>query len=318
MRLKFVFVFIMASCVLSYSQIKDSTKLISAESAVKYYNSILNRSGGNKAYAYHGLASLSFMTGNFKLAIEQSKNNIGYKNEYQAESFIIYAASIDRTGFPEDAIKEFEKALKLYPDNYQLHYQYALSCYKFRELTKAHDALKKTIELQPLFAEAHYLNGCVLFENSNNKECVASFLYALMVDNDSARSCQALAFVNEYLNHNPESIKIPFYDRRYSVASVDNILGFYFPKITKNRILADIKYEYFAGQIEQYVMTESLSTPLYSQLFIQLAEKNLAKAFSHYVLRTTGSKYITEWYKVNGQPLKALADFLEKNLPGSK
>ena len=44
--------------------------------------------------------------------------------------------------------------------------------------------------------------------------------------------------------------------------------------------------------------------------------KNLTKAFSHYIIRGMGAGYIREWYKVNSEPLKIFADFLDKNLPG--
>jgi tetratricopeptide (TPR) repeat protein len=301
--------------VAAFGQRPTPTDTLSPEKAIAYYESILKRNK-KSGYAINGLASAYFVKGDYRSALKYSKQNIKSENEYQVDNYLIYACSLDRTMFYNDAVKTFEKAIKLFPNNDQLYYQYALTCYKTREFNKALTLTNKAITLQPLFVDAHYLNGCLLFESANNKQAVISFLYALMLDNDSIRAQQAIIFINEYIGHKPDNISIPFFDKRAAIASIDNIFMYYFPTKNKTQLFKDIKTELIVESIENYIQSNTKDSGIYSKFFDLIVEKNLTKAFSHYVVRGLGSDYIRAWYKVNAQPLKIFADFLDKNLPG--
>jgi tetratricopeptide (TPR) repeat protein len=288
---------------------------LTPEKAIQYYQSILDRNK-NSNFATYGMATAYFVKGDYKNAIKYSKQNIKNENEYKAECYLIYAVATDRIGFSGDAAKEFEKAIKVFPKNDQLYYQYALTCYKTREFDKALDLVNKSITLQPLFADVHYLNGCLLFESSNSKQAVGAFLYALLLDNDSIRSQQAIIFIHEFIGHKQNGIGIPYYQKRMAIAGVDNILKNYIPIKTSERFYKELKTELLEVSIESYLEAEGKEMGMYSKLFDSMAANNLTKAFSHYVLRGLGADYMNRWYKVNAQPLKAFADFLDKNLPG--
>ena len=300
--------------ILIFSQRPAPTDTLSPEKAIGYYKSILERNK-NSSYATYGMAMAYYVLGDYRTAIKYSKQNIKSESEYQADCYLIYACSLDRTKFYDDASKIFEKAIKLFPNNDQLYYQYALSCYKMRELDKALPLVAKAISVQPLNIEAHYLNGVLLFESSNNKKSVGAFLYALMLDNDTARSKYAVLFVTEFIAHKQENISIPFFDKRAAISGVDNIFQYYFPEKTKARLLKEMKPELVAESVESYLKMEMGNMGEYKNLYESMAEKNFTKAFCHYILRGLGSEYIREWYKVNGLPLKAFADFLDKKLP---
>lgn len=288
---------------------------LSPDSAIFYYKSILDRNK-NSSFAYLGLASAFYQKGNFKAALKFSKNNLKQKNEFQAESYLVHSCSLDRLGRIDQAINEFEKALKFFPDNYQLWYQYSISCYKYREHEKSLKALGRVISLQPLFVPAHYLYGCTLFENSNDKACVSAFLFGLMLDNDTARARRVITFIKDYLQHQPELINIPFFEKRLTISTVDHILYYYFPGKFNDDLSKDIQTNSVTDNINAYLLSfKENKTEIYSSFYKALEDSELTDVFSHYVIRCSGSPYNKVWIKSNTGKLKSFASFLEKNLP---
>jgi tetratricopeptide (TPR) repeat protein len=299
----------------SFCQNKEQADTLNPDEAIKNYQSILNRNK-HSSYALYGLAATYFIKKDYGKSLKFSKNNINEPNDYRAESFILYASSLDRMGRLTEAIAVYEKAIKLYPDNYQMWYQYSLSCYKDRNYKKSISAIGRAIELQPLFTPAHYLYGCLLFESSNDQRCVSAFLFALMLDNDSLRSRQVFAFVNEYLKQKMSGINIPFFDTRLAITTVDNVLYYYISKETSDRIFAGPEYENFCGMISDYLTSAKEFTVEYRSFYYSLRDNGFCNVFSHYVMRTSNNEYINKWYIFNKDQLDRFADFLNKNLPG--
>jgi tetratricopeptide (TPR) repeat protein len=301
--------------IFTYCQTPETIDTLNPEKAVKYYKSILKRNK-HSSYALYGLASTYFIKKNYRLSLKFSKYNIAEPNDYRAESYILYASSLDRMGRLMEAIKIYEEALKTYPQNYQLWYQYALSCYKDRNYKKSLPAITKVIELQSLFTPAHYLNGCLLFESSNDKRCISAFLFALLMDNDSLRSQQGLCFVYEYLKQNMINLNIPFLDTRLSIITVDNILYYYISQRTKDEIFKKSLLMNLEGMIEDYLGTTKDFTKEYQLFYDSLSTNKFINEFSCYVLRMSDNEYIKKWYIVKSDRLNKFADFLSKNLPG--
>ncbi len=310
--LLFLIFFMTGNC---FCQVTNPTDTMSTGKAIQYYESILKRNK-HSPYALYGLAASYFVERNYRLSLKFSKDNTNEPNDYRAESFILYANSLDRMGRLSEAISVYEEALKLYPDNYQIWYEYALSSYKERKYKKSLPAIKKVIELQPLFTPAHYLYGCLLFESSNDQRCISAFLYALLLDNDSLRSQQAIAFINEYLKHNMSNINIPFLGTRLSLITVDNILYYYIFQKTKNEVFLSLKFEDLCGIIDDYLNSTKDFTPEYQQFYSTLIANKFSGVFSHYVLRMSDNEYIKRWYLLHGDQLSQFAEFLNKNLPG--
>jgi hypothetical protein len=111
-------------------------------------------------------------------------------------------------------------------------------------------------------------------------------------------------------------IEIPFFEKRISVSSVDQILYRYFPEKLKSEIMKNQKIEDLTEMTELYLKTLNITDPDFYLIFYKsLADSDQINVFCHYDMRMTGSPYIKEWYKVNGKPLNAFAVFLDKNLP---
>jgi tetratricopeptide (TPR) repeat protein len=316
--MKFLILFLFSIAITSsnsFGQELSGTDTLSPEKAIQNYKSILKRNK-HSSYALYGLASSYFIKKDYNASLKYSKNNTNEPNDYRAESYVLYACSLDRMGRISEALKVYEKALKYYPENFQLWYQYSLSCYKYRYFDKSLSAINKVIELQPLFVPAHYLNGCLLFENSNDPRCISAFLFALLIDNDSLRSQQATAFLNEYLRHNMSNVNIPFQETRLAIITVDNILYYYISKKVKDKIFGSSPFESLCGLIDDYLKSAKDLTIAYKSFYSTMDSSKFDVVFSHYVLRISDNDYIKKWYKINSHELAKFADFLNKNLPG--
>lgn len=289
---------------------------LTTDGAIKYYQSLLKRNN-HSAFGNYGMASACFVKNNYEDAITYSRRNVRDSNEYQAECLIILASSLDRTNRPSDAVRVFENAIKSYPTNYQLLYQYALCSYKNRKFWQAINLVKKVINLQPLFVPAHYLYGCCMFENNNDRNCAAAFLFGLLLDKDSLRAQQAIIFNKQYLLYKIENIEIPYFEKRKKILTIDHVLYFYFPEIVRTEILKSLDDENTYNDISNYLTANQKSFPAeYNIFYKNLSDSGLNVLFSHYCSRMSLDATNKIWLKAHSKDLEQFAKFLDKYLPG--
>lgn len=277
----------------------------------EYFISILKKNN-QSSYANYGLGCLYFSQSNYKEAIRYCKKNIKTNNEYCADSYIIIATSEHFLGRSNKSISTLEEALKKFPDNYKIIYQYAFINYLYRNYDDIINVLEKSISKAPLYAPMHYLYGISLFEKSNTKECIAPLLYALLLDTISERSQNVIFFIDNYLNKKYNNIQIPFFEKRLNLASADNILSFFSSKEINVKTTIDaIK---LIELIEAYLKDTKSLNSFYSDFFNSLTESKNLTTFKYVVLRASNSEYIKSWYIEHPKELEKFASFLEKTL----
>ena len=301
----------------TFSQSLTEDKPIPADSAIVYYKKILQKDK-QSTFANYGLASVYFEKREFKLAEFYARENIRKENEYRLQCWIIYAASLDRQTRIADAIIEFEKALKFYPTDYPLLYQYAFSCYKYREFEKALAATEKAIQAEPLSIYAHKLYACILFEKDNNGLCVHAILYSLMLDQDKQSALRSIQFINDFLAKKQVSINIPFFDDRLALENIDDVIRFYLSKRenvvnSKNQLSEDL-----AQNVSTFIKEAAYEETNYiGYFYLKLINEGLANAYSYYCLRFWNNEKVNLWLKDHSTELDMLASFLEKNMSES-
>ncbi|MBN2830983.1 MAG: tetratricopeptide repeat protein [Candidatus Omnitrophica bacterium] len=79
------------------------------------------------------------------------------KKDSLSLSHYIMALYYDNIGESDLAVKDFEKALKLDPDNYLTHFSLALTLVKKKEISRAEKELKYAVKINPEAAEPHAL-----------------------------------------------------------------------------------------------------------------------------------------------------------------
>jgi tetratricopeptide (TPR) repeat protein len=288
---------------------------------IAFYQDILKRNK-KSAYANYGLAYAYYLNNDFQKAIKYSKRNIKNTSDYQAGSYLVYSSSLDALGRTKKAIDLLEEAIKLYPSNAQLYYNHALSCYKYRDLSKAITSLDSSISKAPLYVPAHYLLACALYEKSNDPQCLSPLLFGITLDNDSSRTTQALIIFKTLNDHKHEKISIPFFEDRVRIVDISQVLDFYITKRTVNEAIALFDANDFASKIQQYILKaseESTSRNKYSKtyasFFKSIKSSGNTDSFSWYQLRYMNKPEVKSWYKSNPKKILNFSSFLEKYLP---
>jgi hypothetical protein len=301
--------------MLSAQDTSNKADTLTNEKSIEYYNSILKRNK-NSAFANFGLASVYFMKKDFDAVIKYCRKNIKNPNDYRADSYILYGLSLEGKARITDATTLFEEAYKTFPENFQIAYQLSLNYYKVRNYDKGLKTVKATIKLKPLYVPAHYLYGCFLFESKNDPGSPSAFLFALLLDNDTIKSKQAIAFLDQSLQHKVESITVPFFEERYKISSIDDILMYYFSEQAKYEIFKKLKEEDLLIRIQDYINNSANLVPEYKDFFQALIRENQVEVFSHYILRSfKNNNYLDTWLKLNRRKLNDFATFLNNNLP---
>jgi tetratricopeptide (TPR) repeat protein len=286
--------------------------------AIKFYKELLTHNR-HSAFAIYGLAYCYYMKNDFHAALKYSKKNLKHPNDYQADSYLIFASSLDALGRNSEAISVFEKAIGLFPNNYLLYYNHALTCYKYRDLDKAIASLYKAVQVSPLFVPSHYLLACTLFENTNDPQSLLPLFYGLMIDGDSARTQYALALALNFLNHKQEQIVVPFFEARLKINSIDQLLHYYIPVKNLKETLESLQPSDFASETVEYIQkafaTYEKNKEFYINFFEQLNEQSDLSTFSWYLMRYLKNTETEHWYTNHSNQLKSLANFLDKKLP---
>ncbi len=91
----------------------------------------------------------------------------------------VHGEYFDLQNNPEEAIKEFEKAVELRPDLPSLHYVLGSAYWKHSQLDRAAAEFRRAIELNPRHFMAHYKLGMVLLEQNNRVSAAKEFRTAL-------------------------------------------------------------------------------------------------------------------------------------------
>lgn len=290
-----------------FSQQQESLTL---DSAINYYQSLIKKDK-NSPFGTYAMASVHFERKNYKTAIEYCDLNLKKPNEYASKAYLIKGISLDQLNRPGDAVANFEKAIKIYPQDHLLWYNLAFSSYKQQYFEKALSATNKSMTLAPLFVDSYKLHACILYENKNNKNLIYSLLHSLLMVTAKQESDLILHFMNNITEKKYNDIEVPYFEKRYEMSDVNEILQFYSSK-NKNQEIRNIGKELPNSLLLLDFNVES-NSPL-KNFYTNLKNEKLEEAYINYCLRFSDIEYVSGWIKTNKEELKRFANFLEKNL----
>jgi len=101
-----------------------------------------------------------------------------------AHQYIKSGLSYYHKGDYNEAIKQFQEALKLNPEKAEIHYNLGLT-YQAKGLwDEAIEEYRKALELNPEDAEAHNNLGIVYYNQGNCQKAIEEFKFALSINPD--------------------------------------------------------------------------------------------------------------------------------------
>jgi tetratricopeptide (TPR) repeat protein len=102
--------------------------------------------------------------------------------------------ALTETGQFDEAIPCFRKAIELYPNLLEAHFNLGLALQRQGKLTEAVACFRKAIELQPRLANTHCQLGTVLVHQGKVDEAIACYRKAIELDPKNADFLNALAW----------------------------------------------------------------------------------------------------------------------------
>ena len=140
-------------------------------------------------WPYNNLGCALQRTGRFNEAIHQFDQALRLNPEY-ADAHCNRGNVLSQTGRTEEAMAEWELALRFKPDYAQAHYNLGLGLARQGRLPEAMGHWEQALRIKPHYAEAHYNLGVALEQTGKVREAAGHYEQALRIrpDYEQARN----------------------------------------------------------------------------------------------------------------------------------
>ena len=151
------------------------------EQAIQEYESAL-RIKPNQPETRQWLSGLYMERGQYEKAQEVLKPLLQSSSEPTAENYVMQGNIYQRQGQHAQALAEYEKALRLKPQNPLICYNIGLSHYYLQNYAAAEDYFKKTLAINPTIAEAYNMLGQLTVHKKQDAAALELFKKAVAIN----------------------------------------------------------------------------------------------------------------------------------------
>jgi tetratricopeptide (TPR) repeat protein len=197
------------SCIVSHSQGLDS--LLSRGDdlrsngypnlAIKEYLKALELDQNSPKTLYN-IAYVYLALGNLNYTVTYCNRIIGLNSEKQLDAYILKGSALDYMGKQKKSIRLYQRALRLYPKNYLLHYNLGICYHNTNNLNNAEDQYLQSIELDKLQPGSYYMLGILLNEKGERVKSILSLYFFLLLEPNTERSVEAYKLLLRQWKHN--------------------------------------------------------------------------------------------------------------------
>lgn len=120
-------------------------------------------------------------------ALHYSRSVMSFKGEYYLEALLIYGAVLNENGNEKQAIREYSKALKKYPNEYLLLYNIAESYWRMKEAGEAEKALVKVLSMNKSHLPSHLMLSAIKKQQNEVLKSMLPIYYCLLLETDEAK-----------------------------------------------------------------------------------------------------------------------------------
>ena len=212
-----------------------------------------------------------------------------------------------------EAMDVYNAGIKMFPHNYLLLYNAALSCWELKKYYECASYAAKAVAANPRHASSHYLLGtsmCLLGKRPLSLMALYNFL---LLEPNSKRSGSALSLLEMEMKRNVEkindTIKIGVSDKdiKDEFGKIDLALSLIEAtkneEKTKSRSDEENFYRYselFFSLLDEAPVEERNSSvwwTIYVPLFHDLLSAKNTQAFCYYILASKNSSTVNKWQK---------------------
>ena len=153
------------------------------EDAINKYKQVLVFDKKNEQ-AYYELAYTCLAIRNWEDALYYCRLTLDFEGDYNLDAILIYGKVLDNKGNGKQAIREYKKALKKYPQECLLYYNLALSYEKRKEYKNAEEAVIKGLKINKAHLPSHKLLSSLMKERGEVLKSILPLYYCILLEPD--------------------------------------------------------------------------------------------------------------------------------------
>lgn len=267
------------------------------------------------AYAYFELNQFEKVIYHTDIVIDKQDN------EALLNAYSLQASVLDVMGNMQESIDTFERAIKHFPNNYLLRFNYGLTLFKVGNVDAAENNFKEAIELNPGHPGSHSLLAYSQGLKKNRIESILGFYFFLMLEPNTERARETMDSLLELSQQSmvvtaDEDMKIIIDGNMGGTPLSELSLTVSFAAKENRELPEQSKYEHLFRLTRHLLSSVKEPEESYDNFWINNYVSFLAKvinaghkdAFIHHMLQSKGNKS-ARWIKNNQQSYAALMEW---------
>ncbi len=162
------------------------------EDAIKKYKQVIAFDKNNEQ-AHYELAYIYLTTRNWDDALYYCRLTLNFEGAYWLDAILIYGNVLDNKGNSRQAIREYKKALKKYPDESLLYYNLALSYDKKKEYKNAENAVVEGLKIDKTHLPSHKLLSLLMKKQNEVLKSMLPLYYCLLLEPDDSKKQELIS-----------------------------------------------------------------------------------------------------------------------------
>ena len=267
-------------------------------------------------------------------AIKYADESILKKDDSELSAYIIKGSATDDAGDTKGAIKIYEKAIKRFPENYLLQFNYGISSARMGEIGEAEKAYIKALQLNASHPTSNLVLAYLNLDKGNKTKGILGLYFFLLLENNTERAKTAFDRLHSTLydgvstddgGKNTTITLSPQDDEGDMAAELG--LKMMIMESAKNNADKN-RYERLALDTDSFFELVSeldgnkkkkkkdgldVWSEIYVPIFYGIHEKGYAEAFAYHIASATQDSVISTWLENNQEKMSAFYKWLENN-----
>lgn len=281
------------------------------DAAITLYQAVL-KENPNNVLALYEMAYSYFEKKDYQKSLEAGYKASQYKSDLLPQIYVQIGSAQDEMGEPKKAIETYKAAQKLFPTNYLIPFNLAITYNKLSAVEDARTAAKRAAELNPNHASSQMVLAILFDRGSYKTPSLLAVSRFLILEPKSQRSPGALRLflkitqggvatgengnINIFMDPSPKKDEGDFgaIDLSISIARAAE-------SVEKNKDKTEMQK--MVGSFETLLAILSESKPdrskftwrHYYPYFVGLQKQGHVEAFIYYINQASGSPEIQDW-----------------------
>jgi tetratricopeptide (TPR) repeat protein len=291
--------------------------------AIGKYQQVLSENPHDVGAMYE-LSFAYFAKGDFKPSLETAMKGAQYKSKELPLFYVSMANSLDNLQQTDKALKIYQAALKLYPDEALLHFNLAVSLLRLKKDVEGKKSLKDTLLVDPNYRSAHFILAQLYYGENYKVPAMLALGRFLLVEPKSQRSASALQALQKLMqagvgqgDKNQITLSLDLNSKKDEgdFDAINTMMGLAAAgqKLEKNKEKSAAQNFADSLSLVFSMMAESKADKkatgfawnYYRPYFGELSKQKHVEAFAYYIQQSSNSPEVSDWLSKNSGKVDA-------------